>query len=168
MGPIASQIADQLIEDRNIEIDFGTANPQGMLAEIRTRQRMMSYRKIWETLSDVSKQNIAPAIDLLARPHATPLEALMWRLSVMTGVELSRDLVFQNFSVSRLGTSKIHLSLDEKAQLKELFSEYLSRHGNDDGLIERYPTEIWFREFVLDLDVRIEQISKALKGAPPR
>lgn len=160
----ALKIAKQLMFDRAYEVDTGVADIPASLAELR--KGLISYDRIWHDIKYSRDKHFLnhfkERLNLLARPHLRPIEALMARLHYMTGVQIPFTTDFFTEPDLQFGINgKIELNESEKTTLAKLMHEYQQLHASDDLGIELSTAGQWLEDFMINLDDRIEQLKNA-------
>lgn len=170
----ALAIAEQLEMDRSYELDTGMGNLIGGLSSMRRAASMGPYSDFfYESKFGTTIENTTRAIDRLSRPEMTPLDALLCRLTTMTGV-----YVADYFSVPRLKfkttvhanrqlEQTIALSDAEKQTLREIVTSYLSALPSEELTkdYERAKPIEWLEEMLDHLDNRLLDIEHAMNAS---
>lgn len=161
------KISAALIEERALDLDFGTGNLAASLSEIRRHD----FRGIGSHHSKINffpRLLIRQSIGLLARPELRPVEAVIVRLSEILdspslrfgfGLRLPRDFSYQKRK------PVADLSFTEKVQIRWLVWKYLKEFSRDElrQPVDRSTEEEVAEEFLGGLYQRLEELKKAFE-----
>lgn len=164
LGPISSEVIDQLLLERSLEIDAGGANLIGHLAEARSRTGLAPYRDLLLRIFNAEdREMLESLVEYFARPALLPLEAVFMRLHAMTDVKLD-GIITPKYSFSYLTTKadprfgrRIDLTTKESETLKKILHLYKSKHRDNLG---RSTAATELRHLMLNLDVRIRELTE--------
>ena len=159
-----NELKDQLLIERNFEMDAGLASMVTTPAFMRRDGQMKSYAKLFPGMTPRYRKYFLRNIEYLNRPSLQPYEAVLARLQLMTGLEVTpflkhRDYHFLAHSLPdyRIG-NQIRLDDRELEALKQLVSQYVAIPR---AIYITGVAEDWLNEYLGQLDQRIEDLEKS-------
>jgi hypothetical protein len=166
VGPLAKRLMGQIRIERNFEMDAGLASMVTSPGFSRRDHGMKSYKEINPLISERYRSYMIRNIEFIARPRLQPYEAVLTRLQLITGVDVS-DLIHHdnsNFLAmtlerAKVGT-KVVLEEREKLALRKIAVSYASRQRTN---FQTGPPQDWLNEFLQQLDQRIQDIEDSLE-----
>jgi hypothetical protein len=165
LGPIAKRLKGQVRIERNFEMDAGLASMVTSPGFTRRDGGMKSYAELNSQISDRYWKYMVRNIEFLNRPRMQPYEAVLMNLEMITGVDLSdltkadrKQFYTMTIPIARVG-EKVALDAAGQALVKKIAVEYaqLQRPKFETG-----EPEVWLKEFLQNLDQRIQDISDSL------
>ncbi len=126
------ELIDQIMHERVFEHDAGFASLVTSPAHARRDNDMKTYREIFSKISDKFWFYMKRDIEYLNRPGLQPYEAVLARLQIMTGVDLSEFIGNDTrgfIAFERLDQGigkKVELTAKQKQSLKDVVVRYMS------------------------------------------
>ncbi len=166
-GAKAQTLIDQIMLERSFELDAGLASSVTTPAHARRDHGMKTYSEILPLMSEKSWQYLQRAMEYLNRPKLQPFEAVLTRLQIMTGIDLSEFVKGDNsgFMVREIASqgigNKINLNQTEQKVLRKIVVSYLNSSPRP-GL-EINNSKQLAEDYIGGLDKRITDVSASFK-----
>jgi hypothetical protein len=161
LGDKAVLIAEQLMHERNFELDNGTATLTATPAFTRRNEGLPTYKQLIEKFDETAWKYMTKAVEYLARPGIQPLDALLFRLQYMVGLNVNdfaksnpSEFKVANSQRHNLGT-KIELDIRELEILRKLLTTYVQQPRPQ---YETISARNVLDNYLQNLDGRIEDI----------
>ncbi|MDZ4678369.1 MAG: hypothetical protein SGI74_12770 [Oligoflexia bacterium] len=170
LGELKSEIIDQLLLERSIEIDVGTGNTSHGLALLRQQSGLKDYKFL---LGRSVHHYAHDGLNYLIRPNVHPVDAVLLRLYNMTNPlrsEVQKLLLVNDFNFEYKENSealmgrKIYLTPKQNNILLKIYKDFINSHEPSEFTKQFSITteEKIMSDLIKSMDERLRQIDKAL------
>ena len=164
-GKNTAAFIHQLLLERSFELDAGLASSVTTPAHARRDNGMKSYSETFNSMTERSWKYMSRSMEYLNRPQLQPFEAVLTRLQLMTGVNLSELIHGDNsgFTATQIPSQKIgdkiRLSKQEVSVLLKVVKTF---YRQPRPIFESNSPRSLAEYYIQGLDQRISEISASL------